>query len=141
MPLTFEPWPQFEITDRPTGWAIDLWRVNGLPPPQVGYINRSDDGHYWQVYHPLADVARFKWVGPFETAVMAFDDLRQRLESPSSPRGIAACPNCDAEAPRRLAEVRAAFVTYYRCSVCGHIWTTPKNVDGPIQHVTPLTRR
>ena len=33
-----------------------------------------------------------------------------------------------------------AFVHYYRCQVCHHIWTIDKNDESKVTHVTPLKK-
>ena len=51
---------------------------------------------------------------------------------------IRPCPECHTETPRVLdGESRDAYVRYYRCEKCGHVWSIAKsNPDGPIHHVT-----
>ncbi len=40
---------------------------------------------------------------------------------------IQPCPQCRMPAPRLLETVsNDAQVNYYRCQVCGHVWTLPK---------------
>jgi rubredoxin len=49
------------------------------------------------------------------------------------------CPRCEAETARALDYPSSfAHVNYYRCSQCGHVWTTPKSDPTNITHVTPL---
>lgn len=51
---------------------------------------------------------------------------------------IRPCPECHTETPRVLdGASRDAYVWYYRCEKCGHVWSIAKsNPDGPIHHVT-----
>ena len=43
------------------------------------------------------------------------------------------CPECQNPTPRLLdAASQGAYVWYYLCSKCGHLWNVPKNdPDGP----------
>jgi uncharacterized Zn finger protein len=52
------------------------------------------------------------------------------------------CPICTTETVRLLdVASEDAYVNYYRCLNCGHVWTVPKsNPDGPIHHVTKPTK-
>ena len=55
---------------------------------------------------------------------------------------IRPCPNCAAQTPRVLEGASEnAYVWYYRCERCLHIWTLDKRDDTRITHVTPLKRR
>jgi len=47
------------------------------------------------------------------------------------------CPKCG-RVGRRLDEAsRDAYVNYYRCDTCGHVWNVSKdNPDAPSQDVT-----
>jgi hypothetical protein len=51
---------------------------------------------------------------------------------------IRPCPKCHSTTPRFLEDTsKEAFVWYYRCQSCGHVWIVPKdNPDGPIRDVT-----
>jgi hypothetical protein len=52
---------------------------------------------------------------------------------------IRPCPACQAGTPRLLDETsKYAFVWYYRCLVCGHVWSVEKRDGTTIRHVTPL---
>lgn len=55
---------------------------------------------------------------------------------------IRPCPNCGEPSARLLdGASKDAYVNYYRCGPCGHVWTTPKNDSGKItNHITPLTK-
>ena len=47
------------------------------------------------------------------------------------------CPEC--KRPGRLLEAASqnAWVNYYRCDACGHVWTYDKNdLNAPPRHVT-----
>jgi uncharacterized Zn finger protein len=49
------------------------------------------------------------------------------------------CPVCKAETPRLLSESsKDLLVWYYRCAVCGHVWSVEKLDGKTIRHVTPL---
>jgi uncharacterized Zn finger protein len=50
------------------------------------------------------------------------------------------CPACGAKYVQWLAETsKDAYVDYYRCSDCGHVWSVPKGqADAEPRHVTPL---
>jgi len=37
--------------------------------------------------------------------------------------------------------IRDAAVNYYRCRNCDHIWTTAKDGDAIVEHLTPLTKK
>jgi hypothetical protein len=38
------------------------------------------------------------------------------------------CPQCEAWTPRLLDNVsKGAWVKYFRCPSCGHVWTTPRD--------------
>jgi uncharacterized Zn finger protein len=55
---------------------------------------------------------------------------------------IRPCPECGEKTPRVLDMSATAHVNYYRCSACGHVWTTPKDdPDGPIKDVTIPPRK
>ena len=51
------------------------------------------------------------------------------------------CPNCDAPFPNRLQASSAFLVNYYRCGDCTHVWTTDRETNEILSHVTPLTRQ
>ena len=52
---------------------------------------------------------------------------------------IQPCPACGAKTPRHMDEAsRDAFVYYYRCDNCGHVWTINKQDPSRVTHVTPL---
>ena len=39
--------------------------------------------------------------------------------------------------PRLLdGPTQYAYVNYYRCPECGHVWTTPKDGSGVVTHIT-----
>lgn len=41
-----------------------------------------------------------------------------------------ACPECQRNAAYPLEALnREALVDYFRCSACGHVWTTPKHTE------------
>ena len=49
------------------------------------------------------------------------------------------CPACNTVTPKLLDETsKGAYVNYYRCGSCGHVWTTTKDGSEIVQHVTPL---
>ena len=49
------------------------------------------------------------------------------------------CPNCQASEPRWLETTsQAAWVDYYRCDDCGHVWTVSRDGERRITNVTPL---
>ena len=52
---------------------------------------------------------------------------------------IRPCPTCANQTPRELDSLsKVAYVYYYRCEPCGHVWTLPKdNPDAPTRTVTP----
>ena len=38
------------------------------------------------------------------------------------------CPNCTQSTVRELASLsKGTHAFYYRCQICGHIWTVPKS--------------
>ena len=47
------------------------------------------------------------------------------------------CPLCQAEGRFLAGASQHADVNFYRCDKCEHVWSTPKDADGPIRHVTP----
>ncbi len=51
---------------------------------------------------------------------------------------IQPCPKCEALVPRWL-EAPSTFsaVNYYRCQLCGHVWTVSKDGTGTVTHITP----
>jgi uncharacterized Zn finger protein len=49
------------------------------------------------------------------------------------------CPSCDSPTPRLLDHIRA-FVDYYQCDGCGHVWTTAKQDGSFVSHVTPFRK-
>ena len=50
------------------------------------------------------------------------------------------CPICRHSTPRWLETCsQDAYVNYYRCEPCGHVWTVPKN--DPNGLVTPVTTK
>jgi uncharacterized Zn finger protein len=52
------------------------------------------------------------------------------------------CPSCHSSAPNLLADLsKDADVNYYRCSACGHVWTTTKGDGVIVRHVTTLPGR
>jgi uncharacterized Zn finger protein len=52
---------------------------------------------------------------------------------------IRPCPNCGAQTARFLESSSVdAYVWYYRCASCGHVWTVLKADGVTIRHVTPL---
>ena len=53
---------------------------------------------------------------------------------------VLACPNCGAATPRDLGQSTLAPVNYYRCEACKHLWTTDKNTNEIVRHLTPLTK-
>ena len=58
----------------------------------------------------------------------------KRLPVPNQP-----CPCCGANTPRLVESVsQIATVNYYRCALCGHVWTVAKDGSERIHHVTPL---
>jgi len=58
-----------------------------------------------------------------------------------SPQRLAVCPDCREPAVRYLADTsRNAYVDYFRCTECGHVYNVPKGApDAP--HVTVATGR
>jgi len=55
---------------------------------------------------------------------------------------IQRCPSCDRPTLRLMDEtIRDAAVNYYRCRNCDHIWTTTKDGDAIVEHLTPLTKK
>jgi hypothetical protein len=55
---------------------------------------------------------------------------------------IQPCPKCQNLVPRWLeAPSTIAAVNYYRCPVCGHVWTISKDGDGTITHITPMPEK
>ena len=48
------------------------------------------------------------------------------------------CPKCQKPTARLVESTsKAAWVNYYRCDACGHVWNIAKDTpDGPIWHVT-----
>ena len=48
------------------------------------------------------------------------------------------CPNCGAPTARQMNLTGGAYVNYYRCEACTHIWTTDKQTNEVLDHVTPL---
>jgi len=54
---------------------------------------------------------------------------------------VLACPNCGELTPRELEASLIASVNYYRCGNCAHVWTTDKQTNAILTHVTPLTRK
>ena len=49
------------------------------------------------------------------------------------------CPACARPTPRTLdATNRIAYVNYYSCESCGHIWTTSRQTGEFLRHITPL---
>jgi hypothetical protein len=53
------------------------------------------------------------------------------------------CPACPSRTdPKFLAGLSTdAYVNYWRCNDCHHIWTTTKDGDKVLRHVTPLPIR
>ena len=52
---------------------------------------------------------------------------------------IRPCPNCADMTARVLSGTSAdAYVWYYRCQACGHVWTIDKHDESRVAHVTPL---
>jgi hypothetical protein len=50
---------------------------------------------------------------------------------------IQPCPLCARSAPRLLDECnKVAWVTYYRCDGCAHIWTASKTTGVINNHIT-----
>jgi hypothetical protein len=50
------------------------------------------------------------------------------------------CPICGGIFVRWLEELsKSAYVIYYRCETCAHVWNVPKDdPDAAPHHVTPL---
>ena len=49
------------------------------------------------------------------------------------------CPACDKPTARPLHDAsKLAYVNYYRCEGCGHVWTTSRYDEQVVHHVTPL---
>ena len=46
------------------------------------------------------------------------------------------CPKCQHPSVIQLQISEIAWVEYYRCDSCGHVWTAPKDGVGPIRDVT-----
>ena len=52
------------------------------------------------------------------------------------------CPACHLAKPQFLNECsKNAYVNYYRCEGCSHIWTTSKNTGLINNHITPLAKK
>jgi len=52
---------------------------------------------------------------------------------------IQPCPACGQQTPRHLHQAsEEAFVNYYICPDCGHIWNLDKLDPSKLTHVTPL---
>ena len=50
------------------------------------------------------------------------------------------CPNCQASCTDCLEACSSdLYVDYYRCDVCGHVWTIAKDGSEEIRHVTRLS--
>ena len=63
-------------------------------------------------------------------------------EPPSGSHFVAPpCPACGQHAPLQLHErSEGAFVKYYRCASCNHIWTVSKRDESKVTHITPFLR-
>lgn len=49
------------------------------------------------------------------------------------------CPRCEKPEARKLDEAsRIAFVDYYQCGSCHHVWTADRGTRKILRHVTPL---
>ena len=46
------------------------------------------------------------------------------------------CPICERHGHWLESLSRDAYVDYYRCTACGHVWNVPKNECEPAQDVT-----
>jgi hypothetical protein len=54
---------------------------------------------------------------------------------------ILSCPACGAPTPRLLkAPNKYAFVKYYECPNCAHVWTIAKDNPEVVTHITPLPK-
>jgi uncharacterized Zn finger protein len=52
------------------------------------------------------------------------------------------CPECLNPGSHLDKVSKSAYVEYYRCTACGHVWTYKKsNPDGPSHDVTESRRR
>ena len=51
---------------------------------------------------------------------------------------IRPCPQCGSDTPRLIESTsQIAYVWYYRCNNCGHVWSIPKDdPSAPIRDVT-----
>ena len=54
---------------------------------------------------------------------------------------VLSCPNCGEPTPRELEASQFAVVNYYRCGNCGHVWTTDKQTNQIVSHITELRRK
>ena len=51
------------------------------------------------------------------------------------------CPACGESAARHLDEVsKDAFVDFYECAICHHLWTIDKRDESKVRHITPFVR-
>lgn len=51
------------------------------------------------------------------------------------------CPDCDHDGSHLDRVSKYAYVEYYRCAACGHVWTYQKDdPDGPACDVTESRR-
>ena len=72
-----------------------------------------------------------KWADRPHSGLSEPDMLR-----PDSPQQ-ASCPQCLKNTATKLRGIsRDAYVDYYRCDRCGHVWTTEKGSDRPVSDIT-----
>jgi Zn-finger nucleic acid-binding protein len=49
------------------------------------------------------------------------------------------CPACQSQAaPELISDIKGAHVDYHHCPDCHHVWTTTKDGQRIVKHVTPL---
>jgi hypothetical protein len=54
---------------------------------------------------------------------------------------IEPCPACATATPNRLdSSIDSAVVDFFRCTMCGHVWTVEKLNPSVVTHVTPFLR-
>ena len=52
------------------------------------------------------------------------------------------CPACASHAhPEHISDIKGSYVNYHHCPDCHHVWTTTKDGERIVQHVTPLPAR
>ena len=113
-----------------------LDRISGF----VCYYQCDSCRHVWTT--SKTDGSFVRHVTPLRKAESPNEkkNVSEEEATTSSPMLVPPCPACDEMTARHLgSSSKNAFVHYYSCQACLHIWTLDKRDPSRVTHVMPLS--